>query len=417
MSEQSLDAIIDQMICKEYLSGDVLWRTSAQLDFFGVIQIGEIMLEHRLNGSVIGSVKLTAGNYVLLPDLKNAKKRSFVLARAVTDVRLYVLRSNQFGTLRAKLPVPNDGLYLSPERFRFIPLRRLWIISVVLLAMLLVWNDGIRIISGFLYTAAKPESQTNSEYQKSLHLLNYVETLDQNAVFAYNQEGYIWFQQNDMQRAEAAFVSAINIDQNDSPTLNNMATIYFLTGRVPQSAVFLQKAMQKNPNSAIVRYNFGMALLQQGYNIDALREFKEANYINPTWALPYLQQGFIYIKMQDYANAEQAARTTIQIDDTQQSAHLILAIALFNQHKNREALKYVESALQVTPDDGVAKFYKALILKDLMEYDAAFLILQELLVSENDPLQKSRITTEIESLQYYFPVIRRKEEKQFLHNR
>jgi tetratricopeptide (TPR) repeat protein len=140
-------------------------------------------------------------------------------------------------------------------------------------------------------------------------------------------------------------------------------------------------------------------LLEQGYNAEALREFREVSYIDPKWVLPYLQQGFIYIQMQDYVNAEQAARTAIRIDFTQQPSHLILAIALFNQHKNGEALKYMESALQMTPDDGVAKFYKALILRDLGEYDAALIILQQLLGSSNDPLQISRITAEIESLQ------------------
>lgn len=402
LSGPELDTFIDTMICKEYVPGDVLWRTRMQLDLFVIIQTGEIILEHHLHGSVIRSVKLKSGDYVRPFELRTTRKHSFILARAVTDVRLLVLQVNRTGVLRSDL-TSNDYFHQTQKQSRFSHWRRWWFACVAMLILLLSWNDGIRIISGALYLAANPVAQSNFEPQQNLNLLKRIEAFDQGAVFAYNQEGYIWFQQNDLHSAEFAFTGATNIDQSSDFALNNLAVTYYVTGRDPQATMLLQKAMQKNPDHAVLRYNLGLALSQQGYDLEALREFREASYIEPTWEMPYVQQGYLFMKMQHYDDAEQMARTAIRIDPTQHPAHLILAIALFNQQNDHEALKYVEKALNIIPNDGVSKFYKALILRDLGDYGAALQLLQELLGSVDDQQQYLRITAEIESLQREFP--------------
>ena len=32
----------------------------------------------------------------------------------------------------------------------------------------------------------------------------------------------------------------------------------------------------------------------------AIRNFKEASFIDPNWVLPYVQQGYLYLQMRDY---------------------------------------------------------------------------------------------------------------------
>ena len=56
----------------------------------------------------------------------------------------------------------------------------------------------------------------------------------------------------------------------------------------------------------------------------------------------------------------------------------------------------------MSPKDGVTRFYKALILKNLGETNSALMILQQLLKSANDPQDISRIDAEIEVLQRPF---------------
>jgi tetratricopeptide (TPR) repeat protein len=136
-------------------------------------------------------------------------------------------------------------------------------------------------------------------------------------------------------------------------------------------------------------------------HVRALSQFKEASFIDPTWVLPYIQQGYIHIEMGNFTDAEQAARRAISIDASQQSAHLVLGIALHNQGLHREALTSVETALQMNLDDRVAQFYQARILMDLGESDRAFSILNRLLETANQPEEISRMKAELEAWHRY----------------
>src|SRR5262245_49143321 len=102
LSSQDLDAVIAQMVYRDYKPSDVLWHTSQGLDFLGVIQSGEIIVEYRLLNQILRSNKLQAGDFVKSPKLKKSKdNHASLLARAVTDVRLYVLPNDQLTKLKS----------------------------------------------------------------------------------------------------------------------------------------------------------------------------------------------------------------------------------------------------------------------------------------------------------------------------
>ena len=396
---QELEKIIELIICKEYKPGDVLWRTSTRTDYLGIIRSGEVVLEHQIYGSIIRTTRLFAGDIVLPNNLKTANTHSVILTRAATEVKIYVLQMEQIDITQSRWSDVDVNLHPKDKHKQYSYWNRFWIALVAILIIFINWSDLTRIISGVLYLASSPTSQFGYDNQKYMMLLQYAETVDKGAVFAHNQEGYIWFHRNDLQNAEAAFVKAINIDLANGPPLNNLGVTYFVNKQTPQSIEYLQKAAQNDADSAIVRYNFGVALMKQNYYKEAISELKEASFIDSTWILPYIQLGFIYIETGDYVRAEQVARTAITLDVTQQSPHLILAIALYNLDKNQEALKSIENALKIEPNDRVSMFYKARILNNLGEFDTALSILDQLLKSTTDPAQIFRITEEIEALQ------------------
>lgn len=395
---EELETIIDHMICKEYKPGDVLWRTSTRTDFFGIIQTGEVIIEHIIYGSVIRSTRLSAGDFVLPRNLKGINTHSVVLARAITSVNLYVLRIEKINILKPKWLGAEIKSHSRRQHNQYFSWSGLWIVVVAILIIFSSWGDMTRIVSGNLYLDSSRTSQSAHDDQKSMGLIEYAESIDQRAVFAHNREGYIWYHRDDLKHAEAAFGQALGIDHTDGPTLNNIAVTYFTTKQIPLSTIYLKKAVENDADSAIVKYNYGITLMTQNRNTEAIREFKEVSFIDPTWALPYIQLGFIYIQSGDYVNAEQAARDAITLDATQQSAHLILAISLSNLDKNQEALRSVENAIQIDPNNRVSMFYKARILSNLGEDDTALSILEQLLKSASDPQQISRITVEIEAI-------------------
>jgi tetratricopeptide (TPR) repeat protein len=156
--------------------------------------------------------------------------------------------------------------------------------------------------------------------------------------------------------------------------------------------------VEQDPNNPVALYNLGIALMQLQDPAGAIREFREAGFIDPKASLPVLQQAYLYQQEGDYADAEQRASTAIQLNPALAPAHLLLGLALYNQGRETDALDSFKETLALEPKNRVAAFYQALVLGHLKQYDAALPILQGLLFSSTDPAESARILAEIDAL-------------------
>ena len=398
LPKRELDAVVECMICQEYKPNDKIWSVGTRLDFIGIIQTGEIIVEYRTSGAVKHSVRLVAGTFFQPPDVGVEDNVLSVSVYAATEVTLYTLHLRQLVALRSKCPTLDAVLPPRPySRIRRLSWTRLWATTVAMLIVLFVWHDVAGILSGIFYLASDQWLPTTN-HQRTLRLLDYAAWLNPQASHAHNKKGYIWSRMGKEQRATSAFDQALSVDDSSGPALNNLAATYFISGLVNRAAALQQRAVQANQNTAIARYNLGLVLMAQNDNLEATRAFKEATRIESDWALPYIHLSSIYLQMRDYAKAEQAARIATRLDPAQQSAHLSLALALYNQGERRDALSAIEHALEIRPEDVVSKFYQALILRDLGDHSQALLILQQLFDSSTDPQQRVRILMEIEGI-------------------
>jgi tetratricopeptide (TPR) repeat protein len=397
LPKSELDAVAASVFCKEYRAGDRLWRAGVHLDFIGIVQQGEIVVEYRSNGSMKYASLLT-GDFLQPSDLRDTRHLSSVSVYAKTDVTLCVLRLEQLAALRSNCLTLDARLAPAFRRSSLhLPLGQLWIAAVAILICLLVWRDVARTLSGLFYLASSLPQQSGN-YAEALDLLDYAAWFDLEAGLAYNQKGYLQFTMGESSSAMTAFAQALSMNKSNGPALNNLSVLYLTMGQVAQSEVNQQRAAEIEPNNAVVQYNWGLVLFRKKDNKAAIRALKEASRIAPSWPLPYLQLCHLYLQAGNYLEAERTARAVIRLDPLQQSAHLSLAIALHQQGQNQEALAFVENALLLNPHDINAGFYKALILRDLGKPDSALLMLQQLLDSSGDPEKKERIAVEIESL-------------------
>ncbi len=133
---KTLADITHRLVCKEYRPGDVLWRSNAQMDFLGIIQHGEILVEYYLDGKPVRCVRLTAGDFVLPRSVSSAHSTIFV--RAITDVRLYILSVEQIGALQ---PFLSDGNTGRKSRRKNTFWNGIWILFVAALIVIVTWND------------------------------------------------------------------------------------------------------------------------------------------------------------------------------------------------------------------------------------------------------------------------------------
>ena len=384
LSSRELDDVREQMVYRSYEAGEVIWRTHGPLRFSGYIQSGEIELEYRVDGFPIRTTRLGIGD--LLPPrlLHSRMSHETVIARAITDVRLKILPEPRLVKTRT----------VSRPRWMY----RLWIVMLFLLVIILAQNDMVRITSGLLYLSSTRGENATLQNPRSMSLLEAAQKVEPRAAFAYNEEGYRWFQQNQKWNAAIAFDAALARDPASAPALNNLGIIYFSQGHLPQAARYLQQSVGRNPDNAITHYNLGILLMQLRDPSGAIHEFREAGFIDPEAVSPRLQEAYLYQQMGDYANAEQRARSVLQLDPSLAPAHMLLGIALYNQGRESEALTSFTQVLSLQPGDRTAAFYRALILGHQKQYAAALSVLQELLFSSTDPAESIRIRVEIDAL-------------------
>jgi len=384
LSSRELDDVREQMVYRSYDAGEVIWRTHGPLRFIGYIQRGEIELEYRVGGFPIRTTRLGIGD--LLPPrlLHSRMSHETVIARAITVVRLKILPEPRLVKIRT----------VSSPRWMY----RLWIVMLFLLVIILSQNDIVRIASGLLYLSSTRGENATLQNPRSMSLLEAAQKVEPRAAFAYNEEGYRWFQQNQKWNAAVAFDAALARDPASAPALNNLGIIYFSQGHLPQAARYLQQAVGQDPDNAITHYNLGILLMQLQDPSGAIREFREAGFIDPKAISPPLQEAYLYQQMGDYINAEQRARSALQLDPLLAPAHMLLGTALYNQGREAEALTSFTQALSLQPGNRIAAFYQALILGHQKQYAVALSILQELSASSTDPAESARILVEINAL-------------------
>jgi len=388
LSSRELEDARERMVYRSYQAGEVIWRTRGPLRFSGYIQGGQIELEYRADGLPVRTTRLSAGDPLPPHALQRRMSHETVIARALTDVRLKILPE-----LQALKPVPK----VSGPRWMI----WLWPVLLLLLVILLAKDDIVRIASGLFYLSSTRGGNAGLQNPRSMSLLEAAQKVEPGAAFAYNEEGYRWFQQNHIWDAAAAFDEALAKDPASAPALNNLAITDVIQGDLPRAVRYLQQAVGKDPDNVTTRYNLGILLMQLQDSSGAIREFREAGFIDPNAATPLLQQAYLYQQMEDYANAERYARSAIQLNPSLAPAHLLLGMALYNQGHETDALASFKETLALEPQNRVAAFYQALVLGHLKQYDSALPILESLLASSTDAAESARIRAEIDALHYF----------------
>jgi superkiller protein 3 len=394
-TSHELDALIDQMVRREYKAGESIWHADARSDFLGIIEAGDVIVEYRFHGTNYRTTDLTAGEVIQHYRTKSMMRGTTIGVRAIKDTTLYILQEKKTEIIppvrSCKMPI---HLYAGTRLPRLFVLS-VWPMLIVVMILSLTWQDTAHILSSLLFLASTRIEHGDRQAEQ---LLEYAERLDRSAFFATNQRGYLQFQDGDLQGAEATFEKVTAADIGNASAFNNLAAIFFSMGDGHQALILQRSSAKNNPDHPVVQFNLGLLLMYQNDNDDAIHAFKEASFIQPNWASPYLQMGLIYLRMQDYTRAELAAQNAIQRDSTQETPYLILAAALYNQGRYQEAQSIVEQALQLNQKDDMARLYQAIILGKLGDVDTALTCFQDLLFSTSDPKIVARIEVEVEAL-------------------
>ncbi len=129
--------------------------------------------------------------------------------------------------------------------------------------------------------------------------------------------GYVYVQKEDWERAEASYLTALELSPGHPNTLIALAQVYRDTGRQDEAMALLDQAASEDPENAAIQHTRGVFLVNAGRGAEAREVFEAVLAADPSMA----------------------------------EAHYYLGTILVGESKVPEAIEQFEAYLSTNPDD------------------------------------------------------------------
>ncbi len=121
-----------------------------------------------------------------------------------------------------------------------------------------------------------------------------------------------------------------------------------------------EKTLQQVPNSAFASNNLAYAHLKQGNHDQALKYFKRAIQLNPSFTEYYWNVGEIYLEVKkEYDSAFFFYSRILENDPNHLYAHYKIAVTYMKQNKAKEAVRHYLRCLELLPDNAALHYQLA----------------------------------------------------------
>jgi superkiller protein 3 len=198
--------------------------------------------------------------------------------------------------------------------------------------------------------------------------------------------------------AERAYVRAAELEATNPLWQYFLGFVVFAQKRVDESETYLRRAVELEPRNAgwfadfaaaqvelgkwknaeaayrqaifisdEPRWHNGLsnALFNQGKTTTAIAELQLAIERAPQVALFHINLGNLYTKLQKWPEAERALREGVALKSDQAGWHALLATALYQQQKYRDAANSYKEAIRLRPNDALSHFNLGVIYLNL----------------------------------------------------
>jgi tetratricopeptide (TPR) repeat protein len=139
----------------------------------------------------------------------------------------------------------------------------------------------------------------------------------------------------------------------------------------------LREHARRNPDFVEAHRCMGIILLDTGHPRRALEHLQRAAQLDSGHARTYALTSLAYYHLEMPAEAEMAARRTIQLDSTDERAHFILGLSLLQSGRYTE--EGLASLRRVSPGNPKARLATAQMLAGLQRYEEASDVLRQYL--------------------------------------
>ena len=121
-----------------------------------------------------------------------------------------------------------------------------------------------------------------------------------------------------------------------------------------KAAALAAKAVEKEPNSALIYTWWGKSLANQGKTKEALEKFIRSTQIDPNQAKTYIYWGLTLALQNKHEEAIDKYENALLLEPQNSSAYASWGASLNNLKKYDEAIKKLEEALEFNPKNRIA---------------------------------------------------------------
>jgi len=225
------------------------------------------------------------------------------------------------------------------------------------------YDDGRRRIN--IETTDKGKRNEDSDYENDFMLHPtytdhnfYLRNLLKREVIGFfaNSLGIAYHKKGMYDEAIVEYERALEINPNHALVYHNLGSSYGMKGMYDEAIGEYKKGIELNPNSTEAHNNLGAAYFNKGMYDDAIAECKKALEINPNDAEAHNNLGVAYDEkgMCDEAIAEY--KKALEINPNDAEAHNNLGVAYEEKGLYDEAIVEYEKAIEISPDHADAHY-------------------------------------------------------------
>lgn len=227
------------------------------------------------------------------------------------------------------------------------------------------------------------ELKSTFEYRerKHRHALSYASLAlkyDAKDAGAWNSRGLAYLGLGDVQAAIRDFRKAVELSPGATLYLNNLAEALRDSGRVSEALEKLNQALKLEPDNYYILQKRARAYGDMGSIKLALNDINRVIAARPDKvADDYVCRAYIYIRQARYADAVVDAKHALKVNPQFASAYYVIGVALYCQHKYKDAIPYFTKVLELDQYIGLAHKVRGLCYKAIGEDEKALADLEQ----------------------------------------
>jgi spermidine synthase len=209
-----------------------------------------------------------------------------------------------------------------------------------------------------VYLALGALYETKGLIEESINAYKKITELEPKFAAAYGSLSVLYERVGRLDEAIEATQKVIELEPNLWLAHSTLGSLYLSKGEYGKAIKSLTRAIELQPNSPAPYYNLGIVYTQQGKYSEAADAFKQTIKVAPNFDTAYLNLAKLYVERNiQLDEAIQLARQAAMLNQSAE-AYSVLALAYFKKGMYKEALREIDKAINLAPDEKIYQEFR-----------------------------------------------------------